>query len=369
MAKTKKTTPEIDDLDDLKVYFNKTHGDNVVRFAGDSAIVPVDVVPTGVVAIDEAIGVGGIPRGRIIEIFGPESSGKTTTCLKIGAAFQDHTFGDRKGRVAFIDVEHALDPGWADAIGVNMDELIFAQPTYGEQAYDIIEMLAKSRKVELIILDSIASMVTKAEVEGTLEDSNFIGAQARLNSKALCKLKGVLAENNCTMICVNQIREKIGVMFGSPETTPGGKALKFYASVRMDIRRTGAFKVGDTVVGNTTRVKFIKNKVAPPFTEAHYNITFGKDEYPIFGVDPYSSIIEVGKEKKIITTSGSWSNYGNIKLGNGLVASAALLASDPNLFQQIYNHVTTGSPECHTTLPSTKEETPSTSENLQPQGS
>lgn len=349
---------------ELKQYFDKQYEKGLVRFAGDSSIVKVESVPTGIVSFDEAIGCKGIPRGRIIELFGPESSGKTTTCLKIVSAFQNTMFGDRLGRVAFIDVEHALDPTWAMNIGVDMDELIFAQPHYGEQAYDIIEMIAKSGKVELIILDSIASMVTKAEVEGTLEDNNFIGAQARLNSKALCKLKGVIADNNCTLICINQIREKIGVMFGSPETTPGGRALKFYASIRMDIRRTGAFKVGDTVVGNTTKVKFIKNKVAPPFTEAEYNITFGKSEYPIYGVDPYSSIIDIAKERQIITSAGSFLSYRDERLGNGLASSAAYLSTNPNLFNRIYNHVITGSSECHTNHHSMNEVVQSISESL-----
>jgi len=732
VAKTKSSNLAIEDLSDLKNHFEKKYGEGTVRFAGDKAIVEVDVVPTGVISIDEAIGCKGIPRGRIIEIYGPESSGKTTTCLKIGAAFQNTMFdikddkgvviGQRKGRVAFVDVEHAFDPKWAQAIGLDVNELIFAQPDYGEQAYDIVEMIAKSGKVELIILDSVAAMAPKAEIEGTLEDSNAIGAQARMNSQAFRKLKGIVSDNNCTLMCVNQIREKIGVMFGclhadtlipfvdgrilpirqvcdekvegevwsfnektkefepkkitdwhyngdvespddylhvslrgpgtkngsmqitvtpnhevlhrgefvrmdtldvgdklttkqecfvvndstgklngslgqflsgvlsgdshisknpkrlgaslkirdnidtdymkwksekineflqmtqykcssgsffssdvfqefaklkdlypnrdpmlllndfswlgfaiwimddavyergryqlsikrfrgnfdkldeisnaldefglyhhmskggkvtfdasvsehiagnicvfvpvcmdrklpvhkrgqysefellrdtefttadveitgiryasmrqmkqkgkydisvednynymaggnplgvivhnSPETTPGGRALKFYASVRMDIRRTGSFKVGDTIVGNETKVTFKKNKVAPPFTVAHYNITFGLPEYPISGVDPYSSLIESAKAKKIVTTAGSHLKYGDISLGNGLAASAATLSVDPNLFQQLYRHVVTGSAQCHTQLPSTNEVTPSTSENL-----
>lgn len=373
MAKQKSKSTAIEDLTELKAHFDNKYGKGAVRFAGDNAIVPVDSVPTGVVSIDEAIGCKGIPRGRIIEIYGPESSGKTTTCLKIGAAFQNTMFDikdengnvvdQRKGRVAMVDVEHAFDPKWATAIGMDVGELIFSQPDHGEQAYDIVEMICKSGKVELIILDSIAAMATKEEIEGTLEESNQIGAQARLNSKALRKLKGIVADHNCTLMCVNQIREKIGVMFGSPETTPGGKALKFYASVRMDIRRTGSFKVGDTTVGNTTKVTFKKNKVAPPFTVAEFNITFGLDEYPISGVDPYSSLIELGKKKKILTQAGSHVKYEGESLGNGLAASAAALATDPNLFQKIYSHVVTGMPSCPTQPPSMNEETPSTSEN------
>ena len=367
MAKSKADSSPIEDLNKLKDHFDKKYGEGAVRFGGDTAIIPVEVIPTGVAAVDEAIGCKGIPRGRILEIYGPESSGKTTMCLKIAAAFQHTKFGDRNGRAAFVDVEHAFDPEWARKIGVNVDELIFAQPDYGEQAYEIVEMLAKSRKVEVILLDSIAAMAPKAEIEGTLEDNNAIGAQARLNSQALRRIKGILSETKCTLVCVNQIREKIGVMFGSPETTPGGRALKFYASVRMDIRRTGSFKVGDDIVGNTTKVTFKKNKVAPPFTVAEFNITFGKDSYPIYGVDPYSSLLEMAKTKKIVTNSGSFLKYGEISLGNGLGNSAMTLATDPNLFQKLYTHVVTGSEpeECHTTPPSTNEETQSTSESPQ----
>lgn len=365
MAKVKATNPVLEDLKDLKSHFESKYGVGSVRFAGDTAIVPVEAVPTGVASIDEAIGCGGIPRGRIIEIYGPESSGKTTTCLKIVSAFQNTMFGDRLGRAAFVDVEHALDPLWASKIGVNVDELIFTQPDHGEQAYDIVEMLCKSGKVEIIVIDSIAAMAPKAEIEGALEDSNAIGAQARLNSQALRKLKGIVSSSNCTLLCVNQIREKIGVMFGSNETTPGGRALKFYASIRMDIRRTGTFKIGDTVVGNTTRVTFRKNKVAPPFTEAHFNITFGVPEYPIYGVDPYSSLLELAKTKKVVTQSGSHMRYDGQVLGNGLAASAAALAADPKLFEKIYRHTTTGSPTCPTKLQGTNEATPPTSENQQ----
>lgn len=373
MAKDKKAGNPVfdgkDGLGDLKSHFDKTYGAGAVRFAGDTAIVPVESIPTGILSIDSAIGCGGIPRGRILEIFGPESSGKTTTCLKIVSAFQQAQFNGRNGRVAYIDAEHSLDPQWAHNIGVDIGSMIFNQPDHGEQAYDIIETIAKSGKVELIVLDSIAALVTKDEIEGTLEGNNQIGSQARMNSKAFAKLKGVIASSKCTLICVNQIREKIGVMFGNPETTPGGRALKFYASVRMDIRRTGKFDVGGETVGNTTRVKFIKNKVAPPFTEANFNITFGLPSYPVFGVDPYSSLLEVAKDLKIVTVGGSWLNYGDMRLGNGLAASAAYLASDPNLFQKIYNHVLTGSKECHINRHSMNEETQPILENPQPEDS
>jgi len=731
MVKVKTKSTAIEDLTELRAHFISKYGVEAVRFAGDNAIVPVDSVPTGVVGIDEAIGCGGIPRGRIIEIYGPESSGKTTTCLKIGAAFQNTLFdvkddsgkvtGQRPGRVAFVDVEHAFDPTWASAIGLNVEELIFSQPSNGEQAYDIVELLVKSGKVELVIIDSIAAMITKDEIEGTLEGNNQIGANARMNSRAFAKINGPVSASKCTLLCVNQIREKIGVMFGclhadtlipfvdgrvlpirqvydekvegevwsynietkefepkkivdwhhngdveisddylhvslrgtgtkngtmqitvtpshevlcdnefvqmdslsvgdhlttkqdcfvfdedghpngtlgqfltgvlsgdshisknkkrlgaalkirdnidthymnwkaeilsaaglkmadykcnsgvfyssieypefaevkrdypnrdpmilldnfswlgfaiwmmddavyerkryqlsikrfagdgekldqisraldelglfhymsrggrvtfdvdiseniaskiacfvpecmdrklpvcrrgfyktlnlsrkrafrscgveivdirpaskrqmkqkgkydisvegnhnymaggnqvgvvvhnSPETTPGGRALKFYSSIRMDIRRTGSFKVGDTIVGNTTKVTFKKNKIAPPFTVAEFNITFGLPEYPIYGVDPYSSLLTVAKDKKIVTVSGSHIKYDGESLGNGMAASAAILATDPNLFQRIYNHVITGTDSCPTTLPSTNEEQPSTSEN------
>jgi recombination protein RecA len=365
MAKKPASNKVFGDLVDLKAEFDKKYGEGTVRFSGDEAITNVEAVPTGVISLDKATGIGGIPRGRIIEIFGPESSGKTTTCLQIAAAFQRHIFktplGDRPGRVAFIDAEHALDPEWADKIGCNVSEFIFCQPDHGQQAYDIIEMIIKSGKVELVILDSIAALAPKEEIEGELED-NQIGAQARLNSKALRRLKGVMNDYGCTLMCVNQVREKIGVMFGNPETTPGGRALKFYASMRMEIRRGSQFKIGEEHVGFETKAKFIKNKVARPFTEATYNICFGDEKYPVAGIDPFSNLLEAGTEAKVITQKGSHYSFDGEVLGNGGANAATALRLSPNIFKKIYDlTIQKAIPTpCPTPLPSTNPETSST---------
>lgn len=340
MAKKPPQNKKFEDLNDLKAEFTKKYGEGAVRFPGDTAIVDVEAVPTGIISLDRATGIGGIPRGRIIEIFGPESSGKTTTCLQIAAAFQKHIFqtpaGPRNGRVAFIDAEHALDPNWTKKIGCNFDEMLFCQPDHGQQAYDIIEMIVKSGKVELVILDSIAALAPKEELEGELEDTQ-IGAQARMNSKALRRLKGTMNDNGCTLMCVNQIREKIGVMFGNPETTPGGRALKFYASIRMEIRRGDKYEINKTLVGFETRAKFLKNKVAEPFSSATYNICFGNPEYPVCGIDPYSNIIDAGTEAKVITLKGSHYSFEGEVLGNGAANAATALRLSPNLFKKIYD--------------------------------
>jgi recombination protein RecA len=366
MAKaTKKTSSVHDSIESLKAHFTKEYGSDAVRFPGDSSIVEVDVVPSGIAAIDNGIGCGGIPRGRILEIYGPESSGKTTTCLSIAAAFQKHLFDGQPGVVGYIDVEHSLDPTWASNIGCDMDKMIFSQPDHAEQAYDIVEALAKSGLVQLILLDSIAAMASKSEVEGTLEENNSIGEQARINSKAFRKLKGVINDTKCTLICVNQIREKIGVIYGSNETTPGGRALKFYSSVRMDIRRTGVFKIGDKQVGNETRVKFVKNKLAPPFTEATFNIGFGTDAYPVYGIDPYSGLISAAEANKTITKNGSFYKYGDVSLGNGLAAAAMTLMADPNLFKEIYNKSVIGKTKCQSKHQNILQEVSSTLESPQ----
>jgi len=340
MAKKTPQNKTFEDLNDLKAILVKKYGEGAVRFPGDAAIVNVEAVPTGIISIDRATGIGGIPRGRIIEIFGPESSGKTTTCLQIAAAFQKHIFstalGPRNGRVAFIDAEHALDPNWAKKIGCNFEEMIFCQPDHGQQAYDVIEMIAKSGKVELIVLDSIAALAPKEELEGELED-NQIGAQARMNSKALRRLKGTMSDNGCTLMCVNQIREKIGVMFGNPETTPGGRALKFYASIRMEIRRGGKYEINKTLVGFETRAKFLKNKVAEPFSEANYNICFGNPEYPVCGIDPYSNLLDAATEAKVIVLKGSHFSFDGDVLGNGAANAATALRLSPNIFKKIYD--------------------------------
>lgn len=358
MAKNKKDIDNCD-LDELREEFIKKYGEGVVRFDVDEVISNVEAVPTNIISIDAAFGIGGVPRGRIIEIFGPESSGKTTTCLQIAAAFQNTDFNGRKGRVAFVDAEHALDPQWAKKIGCNPEDFIFTQPEHGEQAYDIIEMIVKSGKVELIILDSIAALSTKDEVEGEITDQS-IGAQARMNSKALKRIKGILSDNKVTLICCNQIREKIGVMFGSPEVTPGGRALKFYASVRIDVRRTGKYKVGENVVGASTKASFVKNKIAAPFKEALYNICYGEESYPIYGIDPYGNLIESAIEHKILHKSGNFIKYGEESLGNGLTNAATAIRLDPNLFKEIYTKTLEKIKPCHTPHQLTSQEVSST---------
>lgn len=369
MAKTKTVVKTHASLEALKEYFTKSYGSDAVRFPGDTSIVNVDVVPTMIASIDSAIGCGGIPRGRILEIYGPESSGKTTTCLNIAAAFQKHLFDGKPGIVAYIDVEHSLDPTWATKIGCDMDKMIFSQPDNAEQAYDIVEALTKSGIVQLILLDSIAAMTPKSEIEGTLEENNNVAEQARINSKGLRKIKGALNNSNCTLICVNQIRDKIGVMFGPTEMTPGGRALKFYASIRMDIRRIGAFKIGDIQVGNETRMKFVKNKLAPPFSEVEFNICFGKDEYPIYGIDPYSSLLNTAEAAKIITKNGSFFRYGDLNLGNGQVNAAAFLMADQNLFKEIYSKLPLKKAICPPQDQNMDLEIPSISESPQQQDS
>jgi len=364
MAKKPAANKTFEDLGDLKDEFDKLFGEGAVRFAGDGAITNVEAVPTGVISFDKATGIGGIPRGRLIEIFGPESSGKTTTCLQITAAFPKHTFntplGPRLGRVAFIDAEHALDPKWAAKIGVNIDDLIFAQPEYGEQAYKMIEMIIASGKVELVVLDSIAALISKEELEGELED-NKMAPQARMNSKALRRLQGVISEHRCTLMCVNQIREKVGVMFGSPEVTPGGRSLKFYSSMRIDIRRGGKFEIDSELVGFTTTAKFIKNKCAAPFAEAEYSICFGKEQYPVYGIDPFSNLVKAATEAKIITLKGSHYSFEGEVMGNGAANAATYLRLTPNIFKKIYDLTIAKAIDlpCPIQLPSTNQETSS----------
>jgi recombination protein RecA len=369
MAKAKAQSQKLTSFESLKSHFAKSYGQDAIRFPGDKTVVDVEVVPTMIASIDKGIGCGGIPRGRIIEIFGPESSGKTTTCLSIAAAFQKHLFDGNQGVVAYIDVEHALDPTWATKIGCDIENMIFTQPEHAEQAYDMAEALAKSGLVQLIVIDSIAAMAPKSEIEGTLEDNNSIGEQARINSKALRKLKGAMHQNNCTMLCVNQIREKIGVMFGSNETTPGGRALKFYSTIRMDIRRSSTLKIGDVQVGNETKVKFVKNKVAPPFTEALFNIAFGKDEYPVYGIDPYAGLLSVAEECKVITKNGSFYKYGDITLGNGTTQASMFLMADQNLFKEIYDKLPLRKKKCQSETQSINQEASSISESLPQQDS
>ena len=302
----------------------KDYGDGAIMRLGDHSQTNIDVIPTGNILIDRALGVGGVPRGRIIEIYGPESSGKTTLTLTIIAQAQR-----RGGLAAFIDVEHALDPKYAQRLGVNLDDLLVSQPSSGEEALRICETLVRSNALDVIVLDSVAALVTKQELEGEIGDST-VGTQARLMSAAMRKLTALIAKARTSCIFTNQIREKIGVMFGNPETTPGGKALKFYSSVRMDIRRIGAIKQTDgTVTGNRTRVKVVKNKVAPPFTEAEFDIMYNE------GISNVGSLIDIALEKGVLEKRGSWLSFKGNQLAQGRDAAKEALKADENLYKEI----------------------------------
>ncbi len=302
----------------------KDYGEGAIMRLGDKNIVDVEVIPTGNILIDRALGVGGFPRGRVIEIYGPESSGKTTLTLTVVAQAQK-----RGGLAAFIDVEHALDPQYARKLGVNLDDLLVSQPSSGEEALRICETLVRSNALDVIVIDSVAALVTKAELEGEIGDPT-VGAQARLMSAALRKLTALIAKARTTCIFTNQIREKIGVMFGNPETTPGGKALKFYSSVRIDIRRIAAIKQADgVVVGNRTRVKVVKNKVAPPFTEAEFDILYNE------GISATGSLLDLALEKNILEKRGSWISFKGTQLAQGRDATKELLKGDRPLYEEV----------------------------------
>ena len=302
----------------------KDYGEGAIMRLGDAEVVDIDVIPTGNILIDRALGVGGVPRGRIVEVFGPESSGKTTLTLTIIAQAQK-----RGGLAAFIDVEHALDPQYAQKLGVNLDDLLVSQPSSGEEALRIVETLVRSNALDVIVLDSVAALVTKQELEGEIGDST-VGAQARLMSAAMRKLTALISKARTTCIFTNQIREKIGVMFGNPETTPGGKALKFYASVRIDIRRIGAIKQADGVVtGNRTKVKIVKNKVAPPFTEAEFDIMYNE------GISATGSLLDLALEKNVVEKRGSWLSYKGSQLAQGRDAGKDVLKADRALYEEI----------------------------------
>jgi len=296
---------------------------SILRLGAKEAIVPVSSIPTGSISVDYALGVGGLPRGRICEIFGPESSGKTTIALQVVAEAQK-----MGGTAAFIDVEHALDPIYAKALGVDVDNLLVSQPDYAEQALEITAALIASGSIDVLVLDSVAALVPKAELDGEMGDSHM-GVQARLMSQAMRKLTGTVSKSNTCLIFINQIREKIGVMFGNPETTTGGRALKFYSSVRLDIRRIAAIKDGETVTGNRTKVKVVKNKVAPPFREAEFDIIYGE------GVSREGDLLDLGATHNVIEKSGSWFSYKGERIGQGRENARQFLKDNPDIRAKI----------------------------------
>ena len=314
-------------LDQVLSDIEKQFGKGSIMKLGDNKHLKVDVCPSGCLSLDIALGVGGYPKGRIIEIYGPESSGKTTFALQAIAEHQK-----LGGRAAFIDAEHALDPVYAERLGVNVDELLLSQPDTGEQALEICEALVRSEAISIIVIDSVAALVPQAEIEGDMGDSH-VGLQARLMSQALRKLSGTISKTNTTCIFINQLREKVGVMFGNPETTPGGRALKFYASVRLEIRRSEALKMGEGIVGNKTTVKVVKNKVAPPFKSCVVDIMYGE------GVSREGEIIDLAAEANIIEKTGAWYSYHGEKLGQGKENVKLLLKDTPELMEELEQKV------------------------------
>ncbi len=295
----------------------RDHGKGAVMRLGDTINTTVDSISTGSLALDLAMGIGGVPRGRIIEVYGPESSGKTTIALHIAAEAQK-----TGGQVAFIDAEHALDPTYARALGVDIDNLLVSQPDTGEQGLEICEALVRSGALDVVVVDSVAALVPRAEIEGEMGDTH-VGLLARLMSQALRKLTGSIAKTNCTVVFINQLREKIGVSYGNPETTPGGRALKFYSSVRFDVRRIESLKVGTEVVGNRTRVKLVKNKVAPPFREAEFDIMYGE------GISKLGELVDLGVKLDLVQKSGSWFSLGEVRLGQGKDAAKQFFRDNP----------------------------------------
>ncbi len=305
----------------------KNFGKGTVMRLGDRPDMTVDAIPTGSLALDAALGIGGVPKGRIIEIYGPESSGKTTLALHILAEAQK-----MGGEVAFVDAEHALDPDYAAALGVDTDNMLVSQPDTGEQALEITDALVRSGAVDAVVVDSVAALVPKQEIEGEMGDT-FVGLQARLMSQALRKLAGTIAKTNCVVIFINQLRMKIGVMYGNPETTTGGNALKFYSSVRLDVRRVEALKEGGEVVGNKTRVKVVKNKVAPPFREAYFDIMYGE------GISKWGELVDLAVQMDIVQKSGSWFSMGDERIGQGKDSVKTFLQANPDIAEKVESQV------------------------------
>jgi recombination protein RecA len=300
---------------------------SIMRLGQKEAIAAIPSISTGAISIDFALGVGGVPRGRVVEIFGPESSGKTTLALQVIAQAQK-----AGGMAAFVDAEHALDAAYARRLGVDLDSLLVSQPDNGEQALEIVEVLVRSGGIDVVVVDSVAALVPRAEIEGEMGDAQ-VGLQARLMSQALRKLTGVVSKSRTCLVFINQLREKIGVMFGNPETTTGGRALKFYSSVRIDIRRIASIKDGDQVVGGRTRVKVVKNKVAPPFREAEFDIMYGE------GISREGDLLDLGVDRKIVEKSGTWFSYGGERLGQGRENAKSFLRDNPNVFRAIDERV------------------------------
>ena len=323
MAEDKKEKGKSELLDEAISKIEKQFGKGAIMKLGDGQVEPIEVIPTDCLTLDFALGIGGFPRGRIVEIYGPESSGKTTVALHAIASCQRNG-----GTAAFIDAEHALDPVYAEKLGVNIRELYVSQPDNGEQALDIAEMLVRSNAVDIIVIDSVAALTPRVEIEGEMDQST-VGAQARLMSKALRKLTGVVNKAKTCIIFINQLREKVGVMFGNPETTTGGRALKFYASVRLEIRKGDALKSGSEIIGNRTRAKVVKNKLAPPFKTAEFDIIFGK------GISANGCLIDVAQEKGVVVKTGSWFSYNGDKIGQGREKAIQFLDDNPEVAEEI----------------------------------
>lgn len=316
-----------DALEQALLQIEKQYGKGAIMKLGEQPHQRIEVIPTGCLTLDLALGIGCIPRGRVIEIYGPESSGKTTVSLHITAEAQK-----LGGTAAFIDAEHALDPEYAQKLGVNIDELYLSQPDNGEQALNICEMLVKSGSVDIVVVDSVAALTPKAEIDGEMGD-NHVGLQARMMSQALRKLTGIINKSNTTVIFINQLREKVGVMFGSPETTTGGKALKFYSSIRLDVRKVDVIKDGTNIIGNRTKVKIVKNKLAPPFKVAEFDIVYGK------GISQVGCLVDLALDAGIVKKSGSWFSYNDEKIGQGKENVKDFIEKSPELYNEIMNKV------------------------------